>query len=126
MGKRIISFARGWAKLAIVISLVLFGVGAQSQALAGDSHGDLASLTIVVAIDGTKIDCASVAHSWVPHRHNGNFYRRNCCGSACSIFAILTSVTAVPAGLQKNVETEAICPRLASFVAQNLHRPPIA
>jgi hypothetical protein len=125
MGQRIISFARVWAKLAIIFSLVVFGAGIPNEALAVDSHGDLSSPAIVVAIDRTKVDCASVADPSIPHRHNGQFNRRNCCGWACSIFAILTSATPVPVRHQKSVEPDTDCRELASFVAHNLHRPPI-
>jgi hypothetical protein len=125
MGKRIISLVGVWAKLAIVISLVLIGAGTQNEALAVDSHSDLSSVTIVVAIDRANFDCASVADPSIPHRHKGQFDTRNCCGSACSICAILASVTAVPVCHQKSVEPDADCPQLASVVEQNFHRPPI-
>jgi hypothetical protein len=126
MGKRTVSFVFNLIRLAIVLSLVVFGMGSQNGAFAVDSDNDVSPLVIVVPIDSVKFDCSVVEARGVPDRHDGKFYSRTCCGTACSIFAILIPVAAVRFVRQTNIKANADCLKLASFISQNLHRPPIA
>jgi hypothetical protein len=92
MGKRTVSFLFNLIRLAIVLSLVTFSADAQNEAFAVESHNDLSPRVVVVPIDSVKFGCAVEEARSLPDQHDGKFDSRNCWGSACSIFAILTPV----------------------------------
>ena len=126
MGKRTASFVLNVIKLAIVLSLVVSGAGAENDALAIDTHSARTSAAVVVAVNGVTPDCIIVDARSTHDDHDGNFKIKHCCGTTCSILAILTPIAAIRFVRQTNIEANADCRELASVVPQNLHRPPIA
>lgn len=126
MRKRTASFVLNVIKLAIVLSLVVSGAGVNSDAFAIDTRGARTSAAVVVAVNGVPSDCIIVDARSTHNDHDGNFKIKHCCGSTCSILAILTPIAAIRFVRQTDIEANADCRELASVVPQNLDRPPIA
>ena len=126
MGKRTVSFLFCLIALAMILSLVAFNAFVQNEAFAADTHDSLPSQVATVAIHIAAADCLNRAGQPVAGQHHGKVGGRKCCGTACSVLAILTSVMAIPVGPQQSIRANSECLELVSFVCRSLHRPPIA